>query len=91
MKWRKRQREIKRLRASHAGRRWRNPFPDLSPRAAGVREPRLPPCSNILDCYGMEAKDHTPTPEGIVVDHFHKSGLQVILPSEIKDAGGKKL
>ena len=86
MKWKKRQREIKRLRAQHAGKQWRNPFPDLK---EGLRP--LPPCSNILDCYGMEAKDHPPTPEGIIVDHFHKSGLQVILPSEIKDAGGKKL
>ena len=46
MKWRKRQREIKRLRAAHAGKVWRNPFPNLK---EGLRP--LPPMSNILDLY----------------------------------------
>jgi hypothetical protein len=86
MKWKKRQREIKRLRAAHAGQRWAPPFPDLK---EGLRP--LPPCNNILDLYAMEAKPPMPTPKGLTVDHFHKSGMQVILPSEIKDAGGKKL
>jgi len=86
MKWKKRQREIKRLRAAHAGRRWRAPFPDLSTTKSGVA-----PCNNILDLYSMEVKPAMPVPEGMVVSHFHKSGLQVVLPSEIKDAGGKKL
>jgi hypothetical protein len=85
MKWKKRQREIKRLRAAHAGRRWRAPFPDLATTKSGVA-----PCSNILDLYGMEVKEHHPPPEGLVVDHFHKSGLQVVLPSELPWAGGKK-
>jgi hypothetical protein len=47
MKWKKRQREIKRLRAAHAGKAWRNPFPNLK---EGLRP--LPPMSNILDLYG---------------------------------------
>jgi len=85
MKWKKRQREIKRLRAAHAGGRWRPPMPNLR---EGLRLPR---CNNILDLYGMGAPEPMPNPPGVVVDHFHKSGLQVVLPSEIKDAGGKKL
>lgn len=85
MKWKKRQREIKRLRAQHAGKQWRNPFPDLK---EGLRP--LPPCNNILDLYGSFQFPAKPT-TNLVVDHFHKSGLQVVLPSEIKDAGGKKL
>ena len=85
MKWKKRQREIKRLRAKHAGKRWQEPFPDLK---EGLRP--LPPCNNILDLYGSFQFPPKPT-TNLVVDHFHKSGLQVVLPSEIKDMGGKKL
>jgi len=85
MKWKKRQREIKRLRAKHAGARWRAPMPSLR---EGLR---LPTCNNILDLYGMGAVAPKAPPPGIIVDHFHKSGLQVVLPSEVKDAGGKKL
>lgn len=90
MKWKKRQREIKRLKAAHAGTRWKEPFPDLSisPREAGAR--KLAPCNNILDLYGAEAKQPMASPKGLVVDHFHKSGMQVILPSELPWAGGKK-
>ena len=85
MKWKKRQREIKRLRAAHTGQRWRNPFPDLK---QGLRQ--VAPCNNILDLYSMEVKEHLPPPDGLIVDHFHKSSLQVILPSELPWAGGKK-
>jgi hypothetical protein len=85
MKWKKRKREIKRLRAAHAGKRWRAPFPDLK---EGLRP--LPPCNNILDLYAAEAKPPHPAPDGLIVDHFHKSGLQVVLPSELPWAGGKK-
>lgn len=85
MKWKKRQREIKRLRAAHAGQRWAAPFPDLK---EGLRP--TAPLNNILDLYGAEAKPPMATPKGVVVDHFHKSGMQVILPSELPWAGGKK-
>lgn len=85
MKWKKRQREIKRLRAAHAGKRWAAPFPDLS-----TAKPGVSPCNNILDLYAMEVKQHEPPPDGLVVDHFHKSGLQVVLSSELPWAGGKK-
>jgi len=85
MKWRKRKKYLARLRAKHAGNPWRQPFPDLK---EGLRP--LPSCSNILDLYGAFQAPAKP-PTNLVVDHFHKSGLQVILPSEIKDAGGKKL
>jgi hypothetical protein len=85
VKWKKRQREIKRLRAEHAGKRWRAPFPDLK-----TAKPGLAPCNNILDLYGSFQFPAKPT-TNLVVDHFHKSGLQVVLPSEIKDMGGKKL
>ena len=85
MKWKKRQREIKRLRAQHAGKQWRNPFPDLK---EGLRP--LPPLSNVLDLYAMEAKEHHPAPSGLTVDHLHKSSLQVLLRSELPWAGGKK-
>lgn len=85
MKWKKRQREIKRLRAAHAGQQWRAEIPNLK---EGLRP--LPPCNNILDLYGSYEQPAKPT-TNLVVDHFHKSGLQVILPSEIPDAGGKKL
>ena len=87
MKWKKRQREIKRLRAQHAGQRWRNPFPNLKD---GLDSRKVTPCNNILDLYAAEAKPVPPAPPGLVVDHFHKSGLQVILPSELPWAGGKK-
>jgi hypothetical protein len=86
MKWKKRQREIKRLRAAHAGRHWRNPFPDLKD---GLDSRKIAPCNNILDLYGAEAKPPLPA-TNLIVDHFHKSGMQVILPSELPWAGGKK-
>lgn len=52
MKWKKRQREIKRLKAAHAGKKWRNPFPDL-----GTGDRKIAPCNNILDLYAIEDKD----------------------------------
>lgn len=87
MKWKKRQREIKRLRAAHAGRHWRAPFPDLKD---GLDSRKIAPCNNILDLYGAELKPSPPPPDGLIVDHLHKSGLQVLLPSELPWAGGKK-
>jgi len=85
MKWKKRQREIKRLRAAHAGKKWQAPFPNLK---EGLRP--LPPLSNILDLYGAQIKPPQPAPKGLIVDHLHKSSLQVLLSSELPWAGGKK-
>jgi hypothetical protein len=84
MKWRKRQREIARLRAQHAD-RFAIPFPDLSITKKGV-----PPTSDRITDPPRSGRSSTPQPAGLIVDHFHKSGLQVILKSELPWAGGKK-
>lgn len=84
MKWKKRQRELESLRRKHAAQRFAIPFPDLATTKSGVA-----PLGNILDQYRMEAPAPKPQTK-LIVDHFHKSGMQVILPSELPWAGGKK-
>lgn len=87
MKWKKRQREIKRLRAEHAGKRWSDGFPNLK-----SDKPGLAPTSNRFDYIPNEGPylPQPPNPKHLVVDHLHKSSLQVLLPSELPWAGGKK-
>jgi hypothetical protein len=84
MKWKKRKAEIERLRARYARSPYREPFPDLSTTKSGVA-----PLGNSLNQYRTEAPQPKPK-TALIVDHFHKSGLQVILPSELPWAGGKK-
>lgn len=84
MNWKKRKAQIERLKAANLGQRYRVPFPDLT-----VRE--VAPCSNRFDSIHdkSRAEPYVP-PKGVIVDHLHKSSLQVLLPSELPWAGGKK-
>lgn len=83
MKWKKRKREIAKLRARNR-RKLGIPLPDLT-----CSKPGLAPCSNRFDSITDYSRPAPHTPN-LIVDHFHKSGLQVILPSELPWAGGKK-
>lgn len=85
MKWRKRQKEIARLKARHAGSTFGAPFPNLK---LGLDDRKVAPCSDRLA--PTPGAKQIPPPTGLIVDHFHKSSLQVILPSELPWAGGKK-
>jgi hypothetical protein len=83
MKWKKRNKELARLRARHKGKKWRPALPDLSVR-------QVAPCSNRFDAIQSYSRPEPYTPAGCVVDHLHKSSLQVLLRSELPWAGGKK-
>lgn len=84
MKWRKRQAQLARLRARHAGSKYKVPFPDLSTK-------QVAPCSNRFDAIHDKSRPEPYVPpQGLIVDHLHKSSLQVLLPSELPWAGGKK-
>ena len=76
---------VERLRARYGADKYKIPFPDLKVEA------RTAPCSNRFDPVQPHAnpEPYTP-PHGLIVDHLHKSSLQVILPSELPWAGGKK-
>lgn len=82
MKWKSRSKELARLRARHTD-KYKVPFPDLSVR-------QVAPLSNRFDNI-VDKSNHEPyKPTGLIVDHLHKSSLQVLLPSELPWAGGKK-
>lgn len=85
MKWSKRKAQLDKLRAAHAGRPYRVPFPDLS------TDSKAAPCSNRFDSIHDKSRPEPYTPpQGLIVDHLHKSSLQVLLRSELPWAGGKK-
>lgn len=82
MHWKKREREIARLRAKHAGQRYRVPIPDLKV------EQRTAPLGNGFDkTEGRREKGRVP---GLIVDHLHKQGMQVISKEDVQWAGGRK-
>jgi hypothetical protein len=83
--WKKRQKEIERLKARHgADRSLVREFPDLKV------EQRTAPCSNVIR--GGTAR--RPRPAGMKqfpVGHSHKQGLELITPGmDLQWMGGKK-
>jgi hypothetical protein len=83
--WKKRQKQIERLKAKHgADRSLIREFPDLKV------EQRTAPCSNGM--WGSTAR--RPRPAGMKqfpVGHSHKQGLELITPgTDLQWMGGKK-
>lgn len=79
MTWKRRQQELTRLRQKHHGSHWQEPFPDLSVPAS--------PCTN-----GFGPTSHwggAVRVDGVTISHLHKSGYQVMLPSEAAVFGRK--
>jgi len=83
MRWKKRLAQIEALKKKHGrDRSLVRSMPDLSV------EQRTAPCGNTIG-NGI-AKPPMPQDHGLIVDHLHKQGMQVISPSDIEWAGGKK-
>jgi hypothetical protein len=83
--WKKRQREIERLKARHgADRSLIREFPDLKV------EQRTAPCSNGMR--GSTApRARPPGTKQFPVGHSHKQGLELITPgTDLQWMGGKK-
>ena len=87
MKWSSRQREIQRLKAKHAGERWRNILPDLSCPS------RAPPCGGKFG--PVIGKRMLPADaKQFPIGHTHKSGLEMITPGmmpHLSALSGKKM
>jgi hypothetical protein len=80
MNWKHRSNELARLRAKYRASPYKIEFSDLSVSAN--------PCTNG---FGPTPKKRSMgTPAGVVVDHLHKSSMQVLFRSEIPWAGGRK-
>jgi hypothetical protein len=88
MKWKKRLREIQRLREKHGkDRSLVHTFPDLSV------EQRTAPTSNRLDTPPILRKTILEVILGpdFIIEHLHKSGYQVFHRKDLPNLGGKKL
>jgi hypothetical protein len=87
MKWKKRAKELARLRAKYKNDQLVLPFPDLSV------EQRTAPMSNRLDTPPILRKTVLQVILGpdFIIEHLHKSGYQVFHKKDLPNLGGKKL
>ena len=88
MKWKKRLKEIQRLKAKHGtDRSLARVFPDLSVPS------RCSPTSNRLDTPPALKKEALVALLGpdFIVEHLHKSGYQVFHRKDLPNLGGKKV
>ena len=87
MKWKKRLRELGRIRDKYKNDPYKLPFPDLSV------EQRTAPTSDRLSTPPILKKEALKALLGpdFVVEHLHKSGYQVFHRKDLPNLGGKKL
>jgi hypothetical protein len=72
--------QLYKLRAKHAGTKYRLPFPDL----------KCPP-SPCTNGFGPTPKHVPPKMKGnLIVDSLHKQGMMVLSRDELPWAGGRK-